>query len=63
MVATVAELRRNVVFVKRDESPQGVFDLIRCRNLVFTYFHDTLQTGDAGLLDHLAPASALVIGR
>lgn len=61
------ELRRHVVFVKqdiRDEAPEGVFDLILCRNLVFTYFDETLQRVTlARILDHLAPAGALVIGR
>jgi chemotaxis protein methyltransferase CheR len=44
-------------------APEGLFDLILCRNLVFTYFDDivqrnTLQT----LIDKLAPSGVLIIG-
>jgi chemotaxis protein methyltransferase CheR len=58
--------RRRVQIVEQDireEMPAGVFDLLLCRNLVFTYFEASLQ---ADLLERLlrrmAPAGVLVIG-
>ena len=43
--------------------PEGPFDLILCRNLVFTYFDEAAQR-DAlrRLLERLCPGGALVIG-
>ncbi|WP_188898549.1 CheR family methyltransferase [Caldovatus sediminis] len=59
-------LRRDVTFLRQDirrDLPDGPFDLILCRNLVFTYFDGVLQTE---LLDRvcrrLRPGGALVIG-
>lgn len=59
-------LRRDVTFLKQDireEMPEGPFDLILCRNLIFTYFDAATQ---AALLPRLAarlrPGGALVIG-
>jgi chemotaxis protein methyltransferase CheR len=44
--------------------PERQFDLILCRNLVFTYFDTpTQQAMLARLLTHLQPGGALVIGR
>lgn len=40
------EYRCNVEFAEQDirqEQPRGRFDLVLCRNLVFTYFEDALQ--------------------
>jgi chemotaxis protein methyltransferase CheR len=58
--------RRRVQIVEQDireEMPAGMFDLLLCRNLVFTYFEASLQ---ADLLERLlrrmAPAGVLVIG-
>jgi len=47
----------------RKEQPQEGFHLVLCRNLVFTYFDETLQGQvlDA-MLTHLEPGGALVIG-
>jgi len=43
--------------------PDGPFDLILCRNLVFTYFEPGLQeTVGAQLAHALRPAGALVLG-
>lgn len=59
-------LRRDVAFLEQDireEMPEGPFDAILCRNLVFTYFDAATQ---AALLPRLAarlrPGGALVIG-
>lgn len=38
--------RRNVTILEQDireQQPEGRFDLVLCRNLVFTYFNDALQ--------------------
>lgn len=40
------EFKRNVKFLRQDiryDLPEGEFDLILCRNLVFTYFQEDLQ--------------------
>lgn len=60
------EFQRNVQFVRqdvRDGAPDERFDLALCRNLVFTYFDETLQrrTLDA-ISEVLLPAGALVLG-
>lgn len=61
-----ADLARMVTFRRQDirqEMPAGPFDLICCRNLVFTYFDDEWQ---AAILQRitarLLPGSGLVIG-
>jgi chemotaxis protein methyltransferase CheR len=47
----------------RDRAPEGLFHLILCRNLVFTYFDETLQRKTMQRLsDSLAPRGALIIG-
>jgi chemotaxis protein methyltransferase CheR len=47
----------------RDEMPDGPFDLILCRNLVFTYFEDTLQREVLSrMTDRLIRGGALVVG-
>ncbi len=60
------EFRRDVEFIQKDireTMPAGPFDLILCRNLVFTYFDEPLQRL---LLDRIggiaAQPGALVIG-
>lgn len=61
-----AEYRAGVTFQRQDirrEWPESRFDLILCRNLVFTYFDDETQRAIAAkLTDHLVPGGALVIG-
>jgi chemotaxis protein methyltransferase CheR len=43
--------------------PDGPFDLVSCRNLVFTYFEETLQRQLGGQIEErLFPGGALVIG-
>jgi chemotaxis protein methyltransferase CheR len=60
------EFRADVEFIEQDVRaalPEGPFELILCRNLIFTYFDENLQ--DAllqRLLGRLAPDGALVIG-
>jgi chemotaxis protein methyltransferase CheR len=47
----------------RRGAPAGIFDLILCRNLVFTYFDAAIQQKILrGLSDSLAPGGALIIG-
>lgn len=47
----------------RQAWPDAIFDLICCRNLVFTYFDRALQRAILGELErHLGPGGALVIG-
>ncbi len=60
------ELRAGVEFLRQDvreEAPPGPFDLILCRNLVFTYFDAALRQGTLQrILRELCPGGALVIG-
>ena len=47
----------------RERAPQGLFHLILCRNLVFTYFDETLQRkATQTLTDRLAHGGVLIIG-
>jgi chemotaxis protein methyltransferase CheR len=60
------DLRQRVEFAVadvRESLPPGPFDLILCRNLVFTYFEESLQ-GEilARLTPRLLPGGALVVG-
>jgi chemotaxis protein methyltransferase CheR len=61
-----ADYRRDVTFLEqdvRDARPDGRFDLVLCRNLVFTYFDDRLQAELLSrIVDTMADAGALVIG-
>jgi chemotaxis protein methyltransferase CheR len=58
--------KRNVRFEKSDimkTMPAGLFDMILCRNLAFTYFGTDLQAEVArGLAGRLAPGGVLVVG-
>lgn len=48
----------------RDDPPRGPFDLILCRNLVFTYFEEELQDACLErLLSVLRPGGGLVVGK
>lgn len=48
----------------RRERPKGVFDLVLCRNLAFTYFDQPTQRRVAGeLAAALHPGGVLVVGR
>jgi chemotaxis protein methyltransferase CheR len=54
------ELRRQDV---RRELPRGPFDLVLCRNLVFTYFDEGEQGRLLGrILERMTPGGALVLG-
>jgi chemotaxis protein methyltransferase CheR len=59
--------RDGVEFVRqdlRDALPDRQFDLILCRNLLFTYFDPPIQRDLlARLLAHLRPGGAFVLGR
>lgn len=59
--------RDQVEFVMQDITqimPDGTFEIILCRNLVFTYFDETrrLRT-HSGLVDRLTPRGFLVLGK
>ena len=62
-----APYRRGVHWLEQDirmTMPEGPFDLIMCRNLVFTYFDAALQRELlAKLIERLHPHGALVIGK
>jgi chemotaxis protein methyltransferase CheR len=59
------QFREDVVFCQqdvRDSLPPGRFDLVLCRNLVFTYFDDALRRRTlARMLEPLRPGGAFVI--
>jgi len=61
------EFRASVTFAVQDireRAPEGVFHLILCRNLVFTYFDETLQKETMqNLTEKLAPGGALIVGK
>jgi chemotaxis protein methyltransferase CheR len=61
------ELRDCVEFAEQDircKTPPGLFDLILCRNLAFTYFDEVGRRATlARLVAALRPGGALVIGR
>ena len=61
-----AEFRQNVRFLLQDvrqSMPDGPFDLILCRNLIFTYFDEALQRRLTGQLhDRLLRGGYLVLG-
>ena len=62
-----AEYRQGIEFMRQDVRtalPDGRFNLILCRNLVFTYFDEFLQRQTLErILTRLRPGGALVIGR
>ena len=59
--------RTSVTFAVQDIrecSPEGLFHLILCRNLVFTYFDERLQKETMHVFtDKLAPGGALIAGK
>lgn len=61
------EYKTNVKFLMQDlrrEQPPGLFDLIFCRNLAFTYFSESLQGEILGHLENrLVRHGILVIGK
>jgi chemotaxis protein methyltransferase CheR len=60
------EYRAAVTFMVQDireRAPEGLFHLILCRNLVFTYFDETLQRKTMQTIsDRLASGGVLIIG-
>lgn len=62
----VPEFRLDIRFLQQDirrSMPDGPFDLILCRNLVFTYFDETLQRRlTSQLYKRLLPGGCLVLG-
>jgi chemotaxis protein methyltransferase CheR len=61
-----AAFRGDVAWIRQDlrqVAPRGVFDLVLCRNLAFTYFDAPLQRAVlARIARHLRPGGALVVG-
>lgn len=61
------EFKDGVCFEQQDirqQVPGGIFDLIMCRNLVFTYFDTALQARVfAGMDTRLRPGGLMVIGK
>ncbi|MGB5878387.1 MAG: CheR family methyltransferase, partial [Thermoanaerobaculia bacterium] len=61
-----SDYRRSIRLARQDireESPPGLFDLILCRNLAFTYFVQEIQGAVlARLVSQLVAGGALVIG-
>jgi chemotaxis protein methyltransferase CheR len=61
-----ADYKCDVTFLEQDvreAQPDGRFDLVLCRNLVFTYFDDKLQAELLSrIIDSMADGAALVIG-
>lgn len=61
------EYKKDVKFIARDARdgpPEGVFRLILCRNLLFTYFEEELQTQIARMLAaSLVTGGVFVIGK
>ncbi|MEJ2007316.1 MAG: CheR family methyltransferase [Acidobacteriota bacterium] len=48
----------------RMKLPDGLFDLVLCRNLAFTYFDDALQAGiSKALQERIVPRGVMVLGR
>jgi len=66
-LCSIKELfRENIEFIEQDirsQLPDGQFHLILCRNLVFTYFDETLQREIfKKIVEKLVPGGILVIG-
>lgn len=59
--------RQNIEFLIQDirrETPKGPFDLVLCRNLVFTYYEESLQSEVLNkILGQLHPGGYLVTGK
>ena len=62
-----AAFRQGVLFLCQDirsVQPEGPFDLVLCRNLVFTYFETGLQRQVlAAIVTRMQRRAALVLGR
>lgn len=58
--------RQNVQFLNHDirkDLPEGLFDLILCRNLVFTYFQEDLQRDTFHrMMTKLKPGGIFIVG-
>lgn len=59
-------IRTRVRFLVQDvrrEAPEGLFDLVLCRNLAFTYFDEATQRATlARFAEHTVPGGALILG-
>ena len=66
LLCLLPEFRREVRFVLQDirrSMPDGPFDLILCRNLVFTYFDEALQRRLLSqMTERLQPRGFFVLG-
>lgn len=60
------EFKQNVKFLKQDiryDLPDGEFDIILCRNLVFTYFNEDLQKETFNrMITKLKPGGYFIVG-
>jgi chemotaxis protein methyltransferase CheR len=60
------EYARDIAFLEQDirqQRPEGRFDLVLCRNLVFTYFDDALRLEVLGrIVDAMHDGAAIVLG-
>ncbi|NIO56439.1 MAG: chemotaxis protein CheR [Candidatus Latescibacteria bacterium] len=56
----------NIAFMKQDireESPEGCFHLVLCRNLVFTYFEEALQVDILeNMYEKIVPGGYFIVG-
>jgi chemotaxis protein methyltransferase CheR len=59
--------RESVLFLRQDirsARPEGLFDLVLCRNVVFTYFDPSLQRNTlTEIAARMRPGAALVVGK
>jgi len=64
--SVLKDFRENIEFAEQDirkESPDGIFHLILCRNLVFTYFDESQQKGILiKIIGKLVTGGFLIIG-
>ncbi|KPL17406.1 MAG: hypothetical protein AMJ92_11735 [candidate division Zixibacteria bacterium SM23_81] len=59
-------LKTDIEFIEQDirhQCPEGIFDLILCRNLAFTYFEEDLQRAIIGeVIEKLEPNGFFIVG-
>ena len=64
--SVLKDFRENIEFAKQDireKLPDGIFHLILCRNLVFTYFDESQQRGILmKIIGKLVTGGFLIIG-
>jgi chemotaxis protein methyltransferase CheR len=59
-------LKTDIEFIEQDirhQCPEGIFDLILCRNLAFTYFEEDLQRAIIGeVVEKLGSNGFFIVG-